>query len=381
MVTSRNFSAGPSHVPRGVLERALSEFLDYDGTGLSFMELSHRERDGPVQRMLGGTQALVRRLLGVPPGYEVLFFQGGAHAQFSAVPLNLMGGAGNAVAGYVDTGQWSRKAMAEAERSGFRAEVIASSGSGFPPVEEWERRDDLSYIHVCANETITGIEMLDDPDIGRFVGGEGGGPVLVGDFTSTLMSRPVDVSKYGVIYASSGKNLGPAGYTLVIVRGDLLDRFVPTAPPCLLWKEQARTLPVQNVYNTPPTYTIRLSSMVLEDLESRGGLEAASERARLRSKAVYDRIDGSGGFYASGVDPGSRSLMNIPFRIVAGGAPDEALEREFVRRAAENGMRELAGHPLAGGLRATLYNSIPVEWAEALARFMGEFEAEHRGRE
>lgn len=376
-MTCCNFSAGPSHVPKDVLEKAQLEILDYNGTGSSFMELSHRVREGPVQNMLVSTQSCVRRLLNVPLNYHILFFQGGAHAQFSAVPLNLMGNVKDGtVAGYVDTGQWSQKAMTEAERSGIKTKVIAKSGLCFPPISEWDLSDDLAYVHVCANETMTGIEMFDDPDLSI----NEKAPVLVGDFTSTLMSRPIEISRYGVIYASSGKNLGPAGYTLVIVRTDLLDRFVPNTPPCLLWKEQAFSTPVQNVYNTPPTYIIHLSSMVLSNLEKSGGPESAFLRAKCRAKMVYDEIDLSGGFYANNIAPDDRSIMNIPFRIVANSEPSPELEKEFLQEAVDNNLYELAGHPQTGGLRATLYNSIPMEWTIALAEFMKRFKENHSGR-
>ena len=357
----RNFSAGPSRVPAPVLDRAAAEMRDYRGSGLSFMELSHRDAGGPVQALMTEHQDRVRRLLSVPDNYHVLFTHGGAHAQFSAVPLNLLKGGG--AAGIVDTGQWARKARREAEQAGFQVRTVASSTTRFPPPSEW-RADGVGYVHVCANETMTGVEMLEDPDPPH-------GAVLVGDFTSTLMSRPVDVSKYGVLYASSGKNLGPAGYCLVIVRDDVLRACDPACPPCLSWREQALSRPIPNLYNTPPTYVLYLSSLVLADLEARGGVQAAQERARERAALIYAEIDRSGGFYTSPVDPDHRSRMNVPFSIHGG----RELEARFLRTAEERELLQLAGHPQAGGLRVTLYNAFDRTDAEAVAAFMREFRA------
>lgn len=364
MARARNFSAGPSRVPAAVLERAAGEMLDYRGLGAGFMELSHRNAGGPVQGLLEEHQSRVRRLLSVPGDYHVLFMQGGAHAQFAAAPLNLIGDGPGAV-GFVDTGQWSRRARGEAEAAGWRVRTVASSATRFPPPGEWDLGPDTRYVHVCANETMTGVELLEDHEF----------PVtVVADFTSTLMSRPVDVSRYGVIYASSGKNLGPAGYCLVIVRDDLLRRASATCPRCLLWRAQAETAPVQNIYNTPPTYVIYLSALVLEDLERSGGAAAAREAAAVRAAAVYDEIDASGGFYLNDVDPGHRSVMNVPFRVA-----DRALEAAFLAAAAGEGLTELAGHPEAGGLRVTMYNAATADDARAVASFMRRFRAGHAG--
>lgn len=338
-----NFSAGPSRVPREVLYRAAAEITDYMGHEASFMELSHRDPGGPVQNLLVETQSRIRRLLSVPPDYHILFVQGGAHAQFSAVPINLLGQGG--VAGFVDTGQWSVKSMNEAERT-HATKTVAFSRRRFPPVEEW-KIDDVDYVHVCANETMTGIEMLSDPVAPKTA--DGRQVVLVGDFTSTLMSRPIDVTRYGAIYASSGKNLGPPGYAVVIVRDDLLDRAPANSPGCLLWREQARSTPIQNIYNTPPTYTVYLSSLVLEKLERDGGVEQAEKRAIERARVIYDAIDGSNGFYETDVEKQNRSRMNVPFRI-----KNRSLESEFLAAATEAGMTQLAGHPATGGLRATI---------------------------
>ena len=356
-----NFSAGPSKVPGEILAAVADEIHDYRGTGMSFMEISHRDRGGPVQTLLRETQACIRRLLDVPNDYHILFTPGGAHAQFSAVPLNLARGGKRM--GAVDTGQWSRKFVKEASRL-CDVYTVASGETAFPLPSTWNVPDDVSFVHVCANETISGIELLEDFSPPQ-------GVTLVGDFTSTLMSRPVDVSKYGVLYASSGKNIGPAGYTIVIVRDDLLDMSCERTPSCLLWKSYADSVPVQNIYNTPPTYIIYISSLVLADLEENGGVARARERAESKSGVLYDVIDRSGGFYVNRVSDEYRSRMNVPFAL-----SDRSKEADFVSRAEDLGLLQLAGHPDHGGLRATLYNSISEESVAKLAEFMVSYQKE-----
>ncbi|AUF82322.1 phosphoserine aminotransferase [Tetraselmis virus 1] len=357
-----NFSAGPSHVSLSALNTVARDLYNYDNTGMSFMEISHRDPKGPVQNEMVSAQRLIRRLLVVPETHHILFMQGGAHAQFSAVPLNLIGDDPDSYGAIIDTGEWSQKFASEASVI-CPIKTICFDRFRFPCEKEFEIPNDekLKFVHVCANETITGIEMFSDLNLPENI-------VLVGDFTSTLMSRPIDVSKYGVIYASSGKNLGPAGYTVVIVRDDLLCRYSSKTPNCLLWKSYADSIPIQNVYNTPPTFIIYISRVILSQLEHDGGLINAERMAFRKANIVYNVIDKSEGFYYNSIQPCSRSRMNIPFRI-----KNPSLESIFLQDADKRGLFQLKGHPSAGGLRITSYNSITEESIERLTEFMIEF--------
>jgi phosphoserine aminotransferase len=371
-VTSRrahNFSAGPSAIPDLVLEHAREELLDWHGTGASILEMSHRDVGGPVQQVMLHAEARLRELLAIPTSHRVLFFHGGAHGQFAAVPLNLArasaAGARAAVGSYVRTGYWSERAQGEASKL-VPTEVVADAatlgGLDIPSPTTWRAHPQSAYVHVCANETIHGLELFDDPRID--------GPPLVADFTSTLLSRPVDVSPYGVIYASSGKNLGPAGVTVVIVRQDLLERGArPETPSILDWGKAASSRPIASLYNTPPVFALYLMGLVLDDVVARGGLRAMERRAIERATRIYGLIDDSRGLFTNAVQPRARSRMNIPFRVNGG---DVEAERRFTREAEERGLHQLFGHPLFGGQRITLYNGVRDDSFEALVTFLEE---------
>lgn len=291
--------------------------------------------------------------------------------QFAAVPLNLLGE--KKQADYLDTGFWSQRAMKEAER--YCTVRLAYDGkkdsyTKLPPASAWSISPDSAYVHICANETIHGVELLEDPELPP------GSPPLVGDFTSTLLSRPVDVSKYGLIYASGGKNLGPAGFTVVIVRDDLLDRASLMCPSVLSYQLTAGTKPIPSLYNTPPTFLIYMCGLVVQDLKKNGGLSAIQRRVCRRANQIYSLIEDSNGFYTlKNVDKSVRSRMNIPFRIMDGSV--EGLEESFCAQAEASGIFQLFCHPLFPGLRVTLYNGVPDEAVNALHLFMLKFMADH----
>jgi phosphoserine aminotransferase len=360
MARQYNFCAGPAALPEVVLEQARDEMLDWHGAGLSVMEMSHRSPE-----IVGIYEAAVQDLcdlLAVPDNYRVLFLQGGASTQFAAVPLNLT--SGGARADYVNTGQWSRKAIAEAGRY-LDVNVVASSEdtnfSTIPPFESWELGDDAAYLHYTPNETIGGLEFFWTPEVEV--------PLAV-DMSSTILSRPIDVSKYGVIYAGAQKNIGPAGLTLVIVRDDLLDRAHPMCPAMLNWKVAADN---DSMYNTPPTFSLYLAGLVFKWLKAQGGLEAMEEVNRRKADKLYDFIDGSA-FYANPVEPRSRSLMNIPFTLA-----DPGLDKAFLAGSEAAGLLNLKGHRSVGGMRASIYNAVPESAVDALIDFMRDFEARNAG--
>ena len=411
-----NFSAGPAQLPLSVLSRARDELLSWpDAPGQSPMCISHREAGGAYQKLATRLALQIRATLDVPDNYQVLFMQGGAHAQFAAAPLNLCGrpAAEARASGHhafesrpvaaVDTGFWARRAAAEIGRyapvrwvaSADPDEAAATFGDAcvseaerdwrhgdcmhtrLPPVDSWVVDDDAAFVHLCANETINGLELIEDPSL------PSGAPPLVADFTSTLLSRPMDVSKYGVVYCSGGKNLGPAGGTLVLVRDDLIGggREHPLCPSVLSYSKFATTWPIPNLYATPPTYAIYMMSLVLDDLTARGGLEWAAQRTEQLSARLYEAIDGSDGFYSNRVEAGSRSRVSVPFSVVGscGRSPSEsaALEKLFVEQAEASGFRHIAGHPLHGGIRASIYNGVPDSAVNALLGFMDDFRLQH----
>jgi phosphoserine aminotransferase len=356
-----NFSAGPAALPEAVLARARDELLDFDGAGMSVMEMSHRSAEfvGVAER----AEAALRELLAVPDDYAVLFVQGGATGQFSAVPLNLTA-SDDAVACYVNTGSWSKKAIAEAKRF-CRVEVIASSaGTNFdhvPAQSDWAPIPaDAAYVHVCPNETIGGVAFPFTPETGDVP--------LVGDFSSTILSGPLDVAKWDVIYAGAQKNIGPAGITVVIVRKALLGRARPQTPALLDWQVAAEN---DSMYNTPPTFAWYLSGLVFEWLQAQGGLEAMAERNRKKAETLYGAIDGSN-FYASPVAPECRSRMNVPFTLA-----DAELDAAFLEEAEAAGLTNLKGHRSVGGMRASLYNAVGQDSVDALVAFMKDFEQRH----
>ena len=354
-----NFSAGPAVLPQEVLARAGDEMLDWHGKGVSVMEMSHRGKD--FMGIADDTERDLRELLSIPAGYKVLFLSGGATLQFAAVPMNLL--AGKRKADYVVTGEWSRKAVKEAQAFCDAQLVASSEDRAFtyaPAQAAWKVRPDAAYVHYCSNETIGGVEFHWIPDTGTVP--------LVADASSHLLSRPLDVSKFGLIYAGAQKNIGPAGLTLVIVREDLLGRAVKGTPSVLDYKLQADA---GSMLNTPATYPIYMAGLVFKWLKQLGGLPEMAKRNDAKAKLLYDRID-AGGFYRSLVAKADRSCMNIPFQL-----PDPELDAEFLKGAEERGMLQLKGHRIVGGIRASIYNAMPIEGVRALAEYMGEFEKRH----
>eukprot|EP00518_Triparma_eleuthera_P008255 CAMPEP_0182479704 /NCGR_PEP_ID=MMETSP1319-20130603/34615_1 /TAXON_ID=172717 /ORGANISM="Bolidomonas pacifica, Strain RCC208" /LENGTH=386 /DNA_ID=CAMNT_0024681139 /DNA_START=108 /DNA_END=1264 /DNA_ORIENTATION=- len=366
-----NFSAGPACLNDDVMSKVQGEFTDWRGTGMGIMEMSHRDAGGPVQNAMSSAVSDLRDLLQIPENYHVLFFQGGAHGQFSAIPLNL-GGASGGKADYVRTGFWSERALNEGKKYLDCAVPMDAADVNYthiPDPSTWNIRSDASYVHLCANETIHGLEFLTEPDLGP------GAPPLVLDATSTLLSRPMDISKYGMVYASGGKNLGPAGVCVAIIRDDLVRREPhPLTPSVLDFALAADSQPIPSVYNTPPTFLLYVVSEVLQNVQQRGGMAGMEDRAMRLSGSVYDVIDNSDGFYVNSVRPEHRSRMNCVFRI---GDGNEALEDAFTREAEEQGMHQLFKHPLFKGLRITLYNGLPDAAVDAVVQFMRDFKQKH----
>ncbi len=355
-----NFSAGPSMLPVPVLERAASELLCYGQSGMSVMEMSHRSPD--YEAIIHQTEADLRTLMNIPDNYKVLFLQGGASTQFSAVPLNLIGRTGKA--DYVVSGQFSGKAYKEAQKMGYDVACIATTKEDnfdhTPVITRDMIRPDAAYVHICLNNTIYGTKYANIPDTGDVP--------LVADLSSCILSEPVDVSKFGVIYAGAQKNMAPAGVTVVIVREDLLDWCDPKAPTMLEWKTMADN---ESMYNTPPCYTIYMLGLVCRWLLDMGGLTVMKEKNQKKAALLYDYLD-SQSYYKAPVRPDSRSLMNVTF--VTGNAD---LDKKFASEAAAAGMKNLKGHRSVGGMRASIYNAMPYEGVEALVAFMKKFAAEN----
>lgn len=355
-----NFCAGPASLPIDVLNRAKNELLDWRGTGMSIMEMSHRGDD--FVGIANKAEADLRKLLGVPDHYKVLFLQGGASLQFSAVPLNLLGT--GQTADYVDTGIWSSKAIEEARRYG-NVNVVASSKADkyrhVPAQSEWQQTRNAAYLHYTPNETIGGLQYDFIPEVDASV-------PLVADYSSSILSEPLDVSKFGLIYAGAQKNIGPAGLTLVIVRDDLLDRSQSINPSLLNYGAQAKH---DSMINTPPTYGWYLAGLVFEWLLDNGGLTAIAAQNDAKAKLLYDYIDQSG-FYANAINHANRSKMNVPFTLA-----DSALEAAFLQESEAQGLLNLAGHRSVGGMRASIYNAVPLEGVQELVKFMQQFAAKH----
>lgn len=354
-----NFSAGPAALPEPVLRQAAEEMLDWHASGMSVMEMSHRGSE--FIAIHAEAERLLRELLDVPGNYEVLFLQGGAIGENAIVPMNLL--RGRASADYVDTGEWSKKSIKEAQK--YAAVNVAASGqaggyTSIPPRDEWRLDPDAAYVHICSNETIGGVEYHWTPDTGDVP--------LVADMSSNILSRPVDVSRHGLIYAGAQKNIGPAGLTIVIVRDDLTGQALPITPSVFDYKQQADN---DSMLNTPPTYAIYIAGLVFNWIEAQGGLAAMAAHNRAKAALLYDFLDAST-FFDSPVAKGDRSLMNVPFTL-----RDAALDAQFLAYAQARGLVQLKGHRSVGGMRASIYNAMPVEGVKALVTCMQEFEATH----
>ncbi len=351
-----NFSAGPAVLPEPVLAQAAEEMLDWHGSGMSVMEMSHRGKE--FIAIHAQAEADLRDLLAIPKNYKVLFLQGGAAAQFAIVPMNLL--RGKAGADYVNTGQWSKKAISEAKRY-CKVNIAASSEAAnytfAPKQSEWRLDPDAAYVHYTSNETIGGVEFQWVPQTGDVP--------LVADMSSHILSRPLDVSRFGVIYAGAQKNIGPAGLTIVIVRDDLLGHAEPITPAVFDYKVQAES---DSMINTPPTYAIYIAGLVFQWLKNLGGLKEMERTNMAKAALVYDYLDQTE-FYHSPVAKDDRSRMNIPFTLRNSG-----LDAAFLKAAESNGLTQLKGHRSVGGMRASIYNAMPVEGVRALIGFMQEFE-------
>ena len=354
-----NFSAGPAVLPEEVLKEAADEMLDYRGTGMSVMEMSHRSK--AFETIIQEAEADLRELMDIPDNYKVLFLQGGASQQFAMIPMNLMK---NRVADYIVTGQWAKKAADEAEKYGTVNRIASSADKTFsyiPDCSDLPVSEDADYVYICENNTIYGTKFKELPNTK--------GKTLVADVSSCFLSEPVDVTKYGVIYGGVQKNIGPAGVVIVIIREDLITEDVlPGTPTMLTYKTHADA---DSLYNTPPAYGIYICGKVFKCLKKMGGLSAMKEKNEKKAKLLYDFLDESKLFKGT-VEKKDRSLMNVPF--VTG---DKDLDAKFVKEAKEAGLENLKGHRTVGGMRASIYNAMPYEGVEALVAFMKKFEEEN----
>lgn len=354
-----NFNAGPAALPLEVLQKAQEEFVDYRGIGMSLMEISHRSPQ--YEQLNEETQALMKELMGIPDGYKVLFLQGGASTQFAMIPMNFL--KPGTIAQYVHTGSWAEKAIKEAQLFGETAIAASSEADKFtriPDLSDMQLPANSAYVHITSNETIGGAQYRQYPDTG--------GVPLIGDLSSDILCRPIDVSRFAMIYAGAQKNLGPSGVTVVIIREDMLADIPKNIPTMLSYSTHAKN---NSLYNTPPAYSVYMVNLVLHWIKENGGPEAIEKRNKEKAALIYDAIDNSGGFYRGVVEPDSRSIMNITFRM-----KDEELEKKFVKESEQQGFVGLKGHRSVGGLRASTYNAVPYEACKALADFMDDF----RGR-
>ena len=354
-----NFAAGPAVLPLEVLKEAQEEMLDYRGCGMSVMEMSHRGKvyDGIIKE----AEADLREVMGIPDNYKVLFLQGGAHQQFSAVPMNL---SKNGKAAFIVTGQWAKRAYQEATTYTAAVCVASSEDKTFsyiPDCSDLPIPEDADYLYICENNTIYGTKFWELPNTK--------GHDLVSDVSSCFLSEPVDVTKYGVLYGGVQKNIGPAGVVIMIIREDLIrDDVLPCTPTMLKWKTQADA---DSLYNTPPAYGIYICGKVFKWIKAKGGLAAMKERNEKKAALLYDFLDSSS-FFKGTVEKKDRSIMNVPFII-----GDKELEAQFIKEAEANGLTSLKGHRSVGGMRASIYNAMPYEGVEALVAFMKKFEEEH----
>lgn len=354
-----NFSAGPAVLPEEVLKEAAEEMLDYNGSGMSVMEMSHRSK--VFDEIIQTAEADLRDLLKIPDNYKVLFLQGGASQQFAMIPMNLMK---NRVADYIVTGQWAKKARQEAQKYGTANKIASSEDKTFsyiPDCSDLPISPDADYVYICENNTIYGTKYKTLPNTK--------GKILVSDVSSCFLSEPMDIEKYGIVYGGVQKNVGPAGLVIAIIREDLITEDVlPGTPTMLTYKTHADA---NSLYNTPNCYGIYICGKVFKWLKKQGGLEAMKERNEKKAKVLYDYLDSSKLFKGT-VEPASRSLMNVPF--VTG---DKELDAKFVKEAEAAGLVNLKGHRTVGGMRASIYNAMPIEGVEALVEFMKKFEKEN----
>ena len=354
-----NFSAGPAALPKAVMEQAQAEFVNWNNLGTSVMEISHRSKS--FIKVAEEAEADLRELMNIPDNYKVLFCQGGARAQFAAVPLNLLGE--SKVATYVDGGYWAESAVAEAKKyceiDLFDAKTTIDGKTAIKPASEWVVDSNAAYVHFCPNETIDGIEIYDLPETDK---------PIVADMSSNILSREIDVSRYGVIYAGAQKNIGPAGICIAIVRDDLLEFASDLLPTVLNYKVLAEK---DSMFNTPPTFAWYLSGLVFKWLKGNGGVKAMEAVNKQKAELLYGCIDASA-FYVNNIHPENRSRMNVPFQLVK---PE--LDAKFLELAEEKGLVALKGHRAVGGMRASIYNAMTLEGVQALVDFMKEFEAKY----
>ena len=351
-----NFCAGPAALPQEVLEQARDEMLDWQERGVSVMEVSHRSPEYMV--VAAEAEQNLRDLMAIPDNYRVLFMQGGATSQFAMVPLNLMGAAGKA--DYIHSGHWSSRAIKEGHRFGEVSVAASSEEQGFatvPARETWQLSPDAAYVHYCPNETIGGLAFDAVPDVGDVP--------LVADMSSNILAEPLDVSRFGIIYAGAQKNIGPAGLTLVIIRDDLLGKASDACPTLMNYQNVADN---DSMLNTPPTFGLYLAGLVFKWLKQQGGVKAMSEINRRKAGKLYSAIDDSD-FYSNPIDPRYRSIMNVPFRLRS-----DDLNATFLKEAAEQQLINLKGHRVVGGMRASIYNAVREESVDALVAFMADFE-------
>jgi phosphoserine aminotransferase len=354
-----NFSAGPATLPEPVLRQAADEMLDWHGSGMSVMEMSHRGKE--YMGIQAEAEADLRELLAIPTNYKVVFLQGGAIGQNAFVPMNLL--RGKTSADYVNTGEWSKKSIKEAKKYGAVNVAASSEASNFtsiPRQDTWKLDPNAAYVHICSNETIGGMQYHWVPDTGSVP--------LVADMSSEILSKPIDVSRYGLIYCGAQKNIGPAGLTIIIVREDLIGQALPITPSAFDLKQQADN---DSMLNTPPTYAIYVAGLVFKWLKKQGGLKAMEEHNRVKAALLYDYLE-STTFYSCPIAKDDRSLMNVPFKL-----RDESLDEAFLKGAKERGMLQLKGHRSVGGMRASIYNAMPKEGVQTLVAYMKEFANSH----
>ncbi|MEE9310651.1 MAG: 3-phosphoserine/phosphohydroxythreonine transaminase [Cocleimonas sp.] len=359
MTRKYNFSAGPAMLPQDVLEQAQSAMLDWNGSGMSVMEMSHRGKE--YMSIAAEAEADLREIMAIPDNYKVLFLQGGATSQFAAIPLNLLRGKDSA--DYVNTGAWSKKAIAEASRYCAVNVVSSTEDTNFTtvlPYESWDTNPDAAYLHYTPNETIAGVEFPFIPETGDIP--------LIADMSSNILSRPMGVSKFGMIYAGAQKNIGPAGLTIVIVREDLIGNAMDICPAMLNYDIHSNN---DSMYNTPPTYAWYLAGLVFKWIKEKGGLEAIGKINARKASKLYAAIDASS-FYKNTVDKTCRSIMNIPFTLV-----NADLDGVFLEEASARGLVTLKGHKSVGGMRASIYNAMPEEGVDALIEMMKDFEKQY----